>query len=121
MPLFIPVKIVYRYAPRYPCAVLEIKRCKRTLNEILSIEEGDFAIEDTVAVIRTQSGKRPVSMLRKWPVRRGRPYKEKLSPTAPMITGQGRNRAYRRYRTRPVARTEQFYYACPFVEFRKTA
>ncbi len=56
--------------------------------EILSIEEGDFAIEDTVAVIRTQSGKRPVSMLRKWPVRRGRPYKEKLSPTAPMITGQ---------------------------------
>lgn len=56
--------------------------------EILSIEEGDFTIEDTVAVIRTQSGKRPVSMLRKWPVRRGRPYKEKLSPTAPMITGQ---------------------------------
>ena len=34
MPLFIPVKIVYRYAPRYPCAVLEIKRCKRTLNTV---------------------------------------------------------------------------------------
>ncbi|MEG1535587.1 MAG: V-type ATP synthase subunit A, partial [Clostridia bacterium] len=27
-------------------------------------------------------------MLQKWPVRKGRPYKEKLSPTMPMITGQ---------------------------------
>ncbi|MBD5585470.1 MAG: V-type ATP synthase subunit A [Clostridia bacterium] len=56
--------------------------------QVQSIEEGDFTIEDTVAVIRTQSGKRPVCMLRKWPVRRGRPYKEKLAPATPMITGQ---------------------------------
>ena len=27
-------------------------------------------------------------MLRKWPVRKGRPYKEKLSPNKPMVTGQ---------------------------------
>ena len=56
--------------------------------QVLSIEEGDFTIEDTVAILQTPSGKRPVSMLRKWPVRRGRPYKEKLSPSNPMITGQ---------------------------------
>lgn len=56
--------------------------------QVVSIEEGDFTIEDTVAVVRTQSGKRPVCMLRKWPVRRGRPYKEKLSPSTPMVTGQ---------------------------------
>lgn len=56
--------------------------------QVVSIEEGDFTIEDTVAVLRTQSGKRPVCMLRKWPVRRGRPYKEKLSPLNPMVTGQ---------------------------------
>ncbi len=56
--------------------------------QVVSIEEGDFTIEDTVAVLRTQSGKRPVCMLRKWPVRRGRPYKEKLSPSNPMVTGQ---------------------------------
>ncbi|MDE5667794.1 MAG: V-type ATP synthase subunit A [Clostridia bacterium] len=56
--------------------------------QVLSIEEGDFTIEDTVAILQTPSGKRPVSMLRKWPVRRGRPYKEKLSPANPMITGQ---------------------------------
>ena len=55
---------------------------------VASIEEGDFTIEDTVAVIKTDAGKKPVSMLRKWPVRKGRPYAEKLSPDEPMITGQ---------------------------------
>ena len=53
-----------------------------------SIEEGDFTIEDSVAVVRTAAGVKPVSMLRKWPVRKGRPYKEKLSPDKPMVTGQ---------------------------------
>ncbi len=52
------------------------------------IAEGDFTIEDTIAVIKTASGKKPVSMLRKWPVRIGRPYKQKLAPDSPMITGQ---------------------------------
>ena len=56
--------------------------------QIVSIEEGEFTIEDTVAVIRTASGKKPVCMLRKWPVRKGRPYKEKLNPDLPMVTGQ---------------------------------
>ena len=56
--------------------------------KVVSVEEGDFTIEDTVAVIQTGAGKKPVSMLRKWPVRKGRPYKEKLSPVQPMVTGQ---------------------------------
>ncbi|MDE7182612.1 MAG: V-type ATP synthase subunit A, partial [Clostridia bacterium] len=56
--------------------------------KVVSVEKGDFTIEDTIAVIRTASGVKPVSMLRKWPVRRGRPYKEKLSPDKPMVTGQ---------------------------------
>lgn len=56
--------------------------------KVVSVEEGDFTIEDTVAVIQTGLGKKPVSMLRKWPVRRGRPYKEKLMPDTPMVTGQ---------------------------------
>lgn len=55
---------------------------------VVSVEEGDFTIEDTVAIIQTTDGKKPVSMLRKWPVRKGRPYKEKLSPDKPMVTGQ---------------------------------
>lgn len=56
--------------------------------KVVSVEEGDFTIVDTVAVIRTAAGVKPVSMLRKWPVRKGRPYKEKLSPDKPMVTGQ---------------------------------
>ncbi|MGN0813589.1 MAG: V-type ATP synthase subunit A [Candidatus Coproplasma sp.] len=56
--------------------------------KVVSVEEGDFTIEETIAVIQTPSGKRSVSMLRKWPVRRGRPYREKLSPDTPMVTGQ---------------------------------
>ena len=56
--------------------------------KVVSVEEGDFTIEDTVAIIQTDAGKKPVCMLRKWPVRKGRPYKEKLSPDKPMVTGQ---------------------------------
>lgn len=56
--------------------------------KVVSVEEGDFTIEATVAVIQTNTGKKPISMLRKWPVRKGRPYREKLSPDKPMVTGQ---------------------------------
>ncbi len=56
--------------------------------KVASIREGDFTIEDTVAEIATDSGTKPVCMLRKWPVRKGRPYKEKLNPDKPMVTGQ---------------------------------
>ncbi len=55
---------------------------------VTKIEEGDFTIEETVAKIKTEQGETPVAMLRKWPVRKGRPYKEKLSPLTPMVTGQ---------------------------------
>ena len=56
--------------------------------KVLSIKEGDFTIEEEAAKIDTPSGKKSVTMLRKWPVRKGRPYKEKLSPEKPMVTGQ---------------------------------
>jgi V/A-type H+-transporting ATPase subunit A len=56
---------------------------------ILSIAEGDFAIEDTVAVLKNTDGSETnLTMLQKWPVRVGRPYGEKLSPTMPLVTGQ---------------------------------
>jgi V/A-type H+-transporting ATPase subunit A len=55
---------------------------------VISVAEGEYTIEETVAVIRTADGEKPVCMLRKWPVRKGRPYKEKLNPNKPMVTGQ---------------------------------
>ena len=56
--------------------------------KVTSVEEGDFTVTDTVATLRNEAGEEKVCMLRKWPVRKGRPYREKLSPTQPMITGQ---------------------------------
>ena len=52
------------------------------------ITEGDFTIEETVATILSEKGETNVAMLRKWPVRKGRPYKEKLTPDMPLVTGQ---------------------------------
>ncbi len=52
------------------------------------IEEGKFRVEDTIAVIKTKEGEKEVSMLQRWPVRRQRPFKEKMPPTIPLITGQ---------------------------------
>lgn len=56
--------------------------------KVASIQKGDFTITDEIAVIETDGGKKSVAMLRKWPVRKGRPYCEKLSPNTPMVTGQ---------------------------------
>ncbi len=56
--------------------------------EIKSIQSGAFNITQTVAVVETEDGEKQVCMLKKWPVRKARPYKEKLPPSMPMITGQ---------------------------------
>ena len=55
---------------------------------IEKIEEGDFTVDETVAVVKTAKGDKNLKMLQRWPVRKGRPYKEKLSPSMPMVTGQ---------------------------------
>jgi len=53
------------------------------------IYEGEFTVKDTVAVIIKDNGEpENLSMMQKWPVRRGRPYKEKLVPDTPLVTGQ---------------------------------
>lgn len=50
---------------------------------------GDFTVEETVCIITDEKGNDVnVTMMQKWPVRRERPYKEKESPNAPLITGQ---------------------------------
>ncbi|MBE5785742.1 MAG: V-type ATP synthase subunit A, partial [Clostridiales bacterium] len=52
------------------------------------IFEGEANIVTPIAKIETKNGEVEVPMLQKWPVRRGRPYKTKLAPKEPMITGQ---------------------------------
>ena len=54
-----------------------------------SIESGEFTVEETVCRVRTADGEvKKLQMMQKWPVRRGRPYREKLVPEMPLITGQ---------------------------------
>ena len=52
------------------------------------IEAGDFIVTDPIAVLDCDGKERPVTMLQKWPVRRGRPYQKKLPPATPLVTGQ---------------------------------
>ena len=56
---------------------------------IESIKEGRFTIDATVAKVKTKNANSvELTMMQKWPVRKERPYKEKLSPNEPLITGQ---------------------------------
>ncbi|MBC8236103.1 V-type ATP synthase subunit A, partial [bacterium] len=56
--------------------------------EIEAIKEGDYTVEETVASINTEIGIRELTMMQRWPVRESRPYKRKLPPIIPLITGQ---------------------------------
>jgi len=55
---------------------------------VKSIKEGDFNITETVAEIECDGKVVPVAMLQRWPVRKARPYKTKMTPSMPMVTGQ---------------------------------
>lgn len=55
---------------------------------IKSIKEGDFTLDDVVAVLDCGDKTESLKMSTKWPVRVGRPYKRKLSPDILLTTGQ---------------------------------
>lgn len=57
--------------------------------KIVSINEGSFTVTETVAEIEKADGTREnISLMQKWPVRKERPYKKKLPPEMPLVTGQ---------------------------------
>ena len=55
---------------------------------VKEIKAGSFSVDETVCVLSTENGDKELTMMQKWPVRRGRPYKEKVPPVKPLITGQ---------------------------------
>ncbi len=56
---------------------------------IESIQSGSFTVLDTVAVLVDGQGTRhPLTLMQKWPVRVGRPYRHKYPPKTPLLTGQ---------------------------------
>ena len=55
---------------------------------VTEIAEGDFSVNETVYKIKTEKGEKEFTLMQSWPVRVGRPYKRKLSPDIPLVTGQ---------------------------------
>lgn len=56
--------------------------------EVVSITEGDYKVEDVVCKIKGENEEHELTLMQKWPVRKGRPYKKKLDPDIPLVTGQ---------------------------------
>ncbi|HSQ01631.1 MAG TPA: ATP synthase subunit A [Methanobacterium sp.] len=52
------------------------------------VSEGQYTVEEEIAEVETSTGVVKVPMMQKWPVRVGRPYKKKLDPDIPLVTGQ---------------------------------
>ena len=55
---------------------------------VKEIKAGTFTVEEVVAVIATEKGDKELTMMQRWPVRKGRPYQKKLQPVKPLVTGQ---------------------------------
>ena len=56
---------------------------------VKSIAEGDYTVTEQIGLIETANGEElPVTLMQKWPVRRGRPFEKKLAPNVPLVTGQ---------------------------------
>ena len=57
--------------------------------ELTSIaSEGEYTVLEDIAEVATDKGDEKIQMLQKWPVRKGRPYVDKLDPDVPLVTGQ---------------------------------
>jgi V/A-type H+-transporting ATPase subunit A len=52
------------------------------------VPECELTIDETVCEVRTARGVERLTMLQRWPVRVGRPFKVKYDPDVPLITGQ---------------------------------
>ena len=55
---------------------------------VKEIKAGTFTVEEVVAVIATEKRDKELTMMQRWPVRKGRPYQKKLPPVKPLVTGQ---------------------------------
>ena len=56
--------------------------------KVKELKSGEFTVTETIAVIETEKGDREIQLMQRWPVRKNRPYTEKLRPDKPLITGQ---------------------------------
>ncbi len=76
---------VVRETPIVEHKIMVPPNVKGVLKEIAP--DGDYTIEDVIAVVEDGSRKYEIKMYHHWPVRKPRPYREKLEPRIPLITG----------------------------------
>lgn len=55
---------------------------------IAEIKEGELTVTEGVGTLDTEEGKKELPLIQNWGIRDGRPYKEKMPPELPLITGQ---------------------------------
>ncbi len=56
--------------------------------KLTRLESGSFTVEDVIGELETEGGKQELRLMHRWPVRQARPYRERLSPVEPLVTGQ---------------------------------
>ncbi|MEA3559507.1 MAG: V-type ATP synthase subunit A, partial [Candidatus Thermoplasmatota archaeon] len=52
------------------------------------VPEGEYTLDDRICTVGTSKGGRDIKMMQRWPVRQARPFKRKMDPVVPLITGQ---------------------------------
>jgi V/A-type H+-transporting ATPase subunit A len=50
--------------------------------------ESEYTVEEVIAEVETKDGTQKVKLYHRWPVRKARPFKQRLDPEVPTITGQ---------------------------------
>ncbi len=56
---------------------------------LIQLRSGNYTVTDVIGQLEDKDGKvHDLQLMQKWPVRIGRPYKEKVAPDEPLITGQ---------------------------------
>ncbi len=54
---------------------------------ILEISEGEFTIEETIALLEYEGAEKPLTLMQKWPARKPRLYKQRSNPEDLLVTG----------------------------------
>ncbi len=81
---------VYATCPETPAILHKCMLAPGLAGEIISVEpDGAYAVNDTVARLRTDDGREvALTLLQKWPIRTPRPVSKRLPIDRPLITGQ---------------------------------
>ena len=85
---------VYGYVQETEVILHKIMVHPKKSGTIIELNSGDFTVTEPIGKLRLDDGsEEDITLLQKWPVRQARPYREKLPPAEPMITGQ-RNKTH---------------------------